>query len=92
MAWRLTADNIDDLREELNRYLKKIEDELNVARGYAGDVTMEARVRQKDDIIFDSTKKGPVLADDGVPQRYWRVYVNSSGSVLTETMDPDFKE
>lgn len=91
MAWQVTADNIDDLREELNRLLKTIREELNVARGYSGDISVGARVKQGDDIIFTTTKKGPVLADDGVPQQFWRVFVDSAGAVFTESIDPEFK-
>ena len=91
-GFRITGETIEDIREQLNRVLKKMEEELNIARGYRGDVPMEARMVHTEDIIVNDTTKGLILVDDGRPQTFWRVWVNSSGTLSTESVDPGLKD
>lgn len=89
---RVTGDTIEEIKEQLNRILKRVQEELDTARGYSGDVDMSARMVHKDDIIFNDPTKGLVLLDDGTPQTYWRIWVDSNGSLATESMDPGLRD
>jgi len=86
------SEDIEAIRQELNRTLKKVEGELNRLSGYSGDLYMEARSIHSEDLIFNKPNKGLVLKDDGNPARYWRPWVAADGTVATETIDPEFKD
>lgn len=92
MSYRISADTMDEFIVQMNLILKKIDTDISQLRGLSGDVPMEARSIHSDDVIFTSTDKGVVLKDDGNPPQYWRVWVNSSGTLSTETMDPQLKD
>ena len=82
----IIGEDLESLREELNVVLKKISEEIRVARGEAGDITQGSRMINSDDLIFNTTDKGVVLKDDGTPPQYWRLWVNSSGTLYTESI------
>ncbi len=79
-----------DARTELNHILKQISTELAIARGYSGDIDMEARMVHTDDSVYNNTQYGPVLKDEN--ERYWRVWTSTTGSLYTETVDPGFRD
>ena len=82
----LTGDSFDDLKDELNSILKRINDRLDTIQGRRGDYKPESRQIMQDDLIFDDTTRGVILKDDGTPPRFWRLWVDSSGTIYTESI------
>jgi len=71
-----------DLHLELDRILGEISERLDRIEGLSGAPTFFASLTTGFDVNFTGASRGVVLRDDGNPANFWRVTVNSSGTLL----------
>lgn len=83
--FRVEGETIEDIREELNVILKRLTRDVDNLKGYSGDVIKEGREVHSDDILIKGAAKGLVLSDNGSPGQLWRLWIDGTGTISTET-------
>jgi len=67
---------------EANRIFEAMSTRLDKLEGYRGHAKFYNYVELGFDVLIDESTKGLVLKDSGNPPSYWRVTVNSAGTLV----------
>ncbi len=89
--YKVVGSDPEDLRVEINRLFEIISDRLDKIEGYRGEPEVWSRQVNKDDIVLDGDGAGVVLKDGGNPPQYWRVSVDSSGTLSQTSLGREFR-
>ena len=92
MSRYITSDKPEEMREELNRILKRLWQDVDEVAGRAGQFRIESQRNHQSDVVFENAYKGPVLKADVSPDKYYRLWVDGDGALSTEAADPGIKE
>lgn len=66
---------------EVNKIFELISSRLDNIEGYRGHLKVYNYVEAMSDVVVVDSTKGIVLKDNGNPSSYWRVTIESSGTV-----------
>jgi len=81
----------EDLVIELNGLLQELSEVLDQVRGLRGDISWHNRAITNHDIVIGNNSKGLVLRDTANPANYWRVTVDSTGSLQVTNLGRNYK-
>ena len=84
--YKVVGSDPADLRVEVNRLFELISNRLDKIEGFRGEPEVFNRQVNKDDLVIDGSGKGIVLKDDGDPPQYWRIKVDSYGSISQQNL------
>lgn len=79
--YRIRSGDPEILWAELNRILGLISDRLDKIEGFRGTPRFYDSAEFSGDVICLSASDGLVLKDNGDPANYWRVTIDSSGTL-----------
>lgn len=88
---RTTKESILDLILECNRVFGLLSDRLDKMEGYRGKPEFRNLVLMNDDVVVVESDKGLILRDDGNPASYWRVTIDSTGSLVYTNIGRDYE-
>jgi len=71
-----------DLLSECNRVFELLSERLDRIEGYKGEPTLYANQYTDYDTIHTGSNKGVVLKDDASPANYWRLTIDSTGTLV----------
>ena len=89
--YKVGGSDPDDLRVEINRQLENISNRLDKIEGYRGEPEVWSRQINKEDVVVDNEARGVVLKDDGDPAQYWRVSIDSTGTLSQVSLGREYK-
>lgn len=78
---RTITGDLGDVVLECNRVFGLIADRLDKIEGYRGSPELHNDMTTNSDVIVVDKNKGLVLKDDGNPPNYWRVTIDSTGTL-----------
>lgn len=76
---------------EMNRVLSLISDRLDQIEGLRGNPKFYNMVEASDDVVVFNAERGLVLKDDGDPANYWRVTVDSTGTLQITSLGRSYE-
>ena len=82
-----------DIRVEINRLLESISNRLDQIEGYRGEPKVWNRQVNVGDLVVDgeSNGNGVVLKDESDPPNYWRVTIDSTGTLSQTNLGREFR-
>jgi hypothetical protein len=80
--YRILGEKPEDWLGEANRVFELISNRLDALEGYRGHGTFYNYIEMKSDVLVTDSTKGVVLKDNGNPASYWRIRVNSAGTIV----------
>jgi hypothetical protein len=82
-----------DIRVEINRLLESISNRLDQIEGYRGEPKVWNRQVSVGDLVVDgeSNGNGVVLKDESDPPNYWRVTIDSTGTLSQTNLGREFR-
>lgn len=80
--YKIRGDKPEDWREEANRIFELLSNRLDKLEGFRGHPKFYSYVELGSDVFITDNTKGVVLKDGGNPPSYWRVTVNSTGTLV----------
>jgi hypothetical protein len=91
--YKVTGSDPEDLRIEINRLLENITNRLDQIEGYRGEPKVWNRQVSVGDLVVDgeSNGNGVVLKDESDPPQYWRVTIDSTGTLSQTNLGREFK-
>jgi len=88
---RSSGDSVLDLVLECNRVFGLLSDRLDRMEGYRGKPRFRDLVIMEDDVVVVEASNGLILRDDGNPASYWRITIDSTGSLAYENIGRDYE-
>ena len=89
--YRIRSTDPTDLLFECNRVFELLSDRLDKIEGYRGEPALYARQTTGFDIVHTSNTRGVVFTDDANPPNYWRVTINSAGTLLQTNLGRSYE-
>ena len=89
-TYKIRSGDPEILWAELNRILGLISDRLDQIEGFRGNPKFYARIEATDDVVVTNAARGVVLADNGDPQQFWRVTVDSTGTLQKTSLGREY--
>jgi hypothetical protein len=89
--YKIRGSDNEDVRVESNRIFAIISDRLDKIEGYRGEPKVWNRQVFTNDAVVDGGGKGVVLKDDGSPANYWRVTIDSAGTLVQTSLGREYK-
>ena len=80
--YRIHSDDQNDIIAESNRVFSLLSDRLDKIEGIRGEPQVYASARFSSDVIVLDSLRGVVLRDKADPPQYWRVTVNTAGTLV----------
>ncbi|MFA5132934.1 MAG: hypothetical protein WC444_06435 [Candidatus Paceibacterota bacterium] len=80
--YKIRGDDPYDWVLEANRIFELISTRMDNLEGYRGHGKFYNYVEHGSDVVITDNTKGVVLRDNGNPASYWRVTINSAGTVV----------
>jgi len=87
---RTTDEDVLSMIQECNRVFALLSDRLDKMEGYRGTPEFRNSVLMNADVIVTQSSNGIVLRDDGNPASYWRVTIDSTGSLVYTNIGRDY--
>lgn len=88
--YKIRSDDPNDLMFECNRIFALISDRLDTIQGFRGYPVIYNKTVTEYDIIIDSNTTGIIFKDDASPANYWRVTIDSSGTLTKTKLGPTY--
>lgn len=82
--YKVRSTDPQDLLFECNRVFELLANRLDRIEGLRGSPTLYATQTTGHDTVHTNASRGVVLKDDGDPPNYWRITIDSTGT-LTQT-------
>ena len=82
MIYKIRGDDPYDWVGEANRIFELMTIRLDNLEGYRGHAKMYNYVEHLSDVVVTDTTRGVVLKDGGNPPNYWRITVNTAGTLV----------
>ena len=79
--YRIRSFTAQDIVPELNRILQLLSDRLDKMEGFRGQPRLYDTMLTESDIVVDSNTTGIILKDDADPPTYWRITIDSTGTI-----------
>ena len=89
--YKVVGSDSEDLRIEVNRLFELVSDRLDKIEGFRGEPEVYSRQINKDDLVIDGSGNGVVLKDDADPANYWRVSIDSTGTLAQTSLGREFR-
>lgn len=89
--YKVVGSDPDDLRVEINRLFELVSNRLDKIEGFRGEPEVFSRQINRSDLVIDSSGEGVVLKDGGEPGQYWRITVDSSGTLVITNLGREYK-
>ena len=86
-----TDEDILSVIQECNRVFGLLSDRLDKMEGYRGKPEFRNIVLMNHDVVITGTGNGIVLRDNGNPASYWRVTIDSTGSLVYTNIGRDYE-
>lgn len=80
--YKIRGDDPYDWVGEANRIFELMSVRMDNLEGYRGHGKFYNYVENMSDVVVLDNTKGIVLKDNGNPPNYWRVTINSAGTVV----------
>jgi len=80
--YKIRSTDPRDLMTECNRVFELIGDRLDKIEGHRGEPRWYARQTSDFDMVHTSSNRGLVLRDNADPANYWRITINSAGTLV----------
>lgn len=81
-VYKIRGDNPEDWIGEANRVFELISVRLDSLEGYRGHGKFYNYTEHGSDVLITDNTKGIVLRDNGNPASYWRITINSAGTLV----------
>jgi len=81
-AYKVRTSDPEKLVFEVDRVFKLLSERLDKIEGFHGEPTFYNNIQTEFDVRATGTSRGVVLKDDGNPANFWRITVNSAGSLI----------
>ena len=88
---RTTKESVLDLILECNRVFGLLSDRLDKMEGYRGKPEFRNLTLMHSDMVVVNASNGLVLRDNGNPASYWRVTIDSTGSLVYTNIGRDYE-
>ena len=88
---RTTKKDVSALILDCNRVFGLLSDRLDRMEGYRGKPRFRNIVLMEDDVVNLYPGKGIVLCDNGNPASYWRITIDSTGSLVYTNIGRDYE-
>lgn len=79
--YRIRGDDPQDWLFEANRIFELIADRLDSIEGYRGHPKFYNYIEAEHDVVVTDATKGVVLRDNGNPASFWRITIDSAGTI-----------
>jgi len=89
--YKVVGSDPADLQAEVNRIFEIVSNRLDKIEGFRGEPEVWARQVNKGDIVVDSYREGIVLRDELDPPGYWRITVDSTGTLTQTSLGREYK-
>jgi len=89
--YKIVGSDPEDLRVEVNRILEIISNRLDQIEGYRGEAKVWGRQVTANDVVVDVSGGGVVLRDNGDPPQYWRITIDSTGTLSQTSLGREYK-
>lgn len=80
-SYRVRSTDPEDLTKELNRIFGLVADRLDKIEGLRGQPVFFDKLLCKEDVVVLDGLRGLVLVDRTDPPQYWRLTVDSAGTL-----------
>ena len=88
--YRIRSEDPNDLVSECNRIFQVMNDRLDKIEGFRGNRTEYNYVLAQSDLVITVSSKGLVLRDNGNPASYWRVTIDSTGTLTVTNIGRNY--
>lgn len=88
---RTTKEDVLTLTLECNRVFSLLSDRLDKMEGYRGKPEFRNNTLMNYDVIVVNSNKGLILKDNGNPASYWRITIDSTGSLVYTNIGRDYE-
>lgn len=89
--YKIRSTDPQDLITECNRIFELLSDRLDKIEGHRGEPELYARQTTAYDTVHTSATRGVVLKDDSTPPVYWRLTINSAGTLVQTSLGRDYR-
>ena len=86
-----TDEDVLSVIQECNRVFGLLSDRLDKMEGYRGKPEFRNIVLMNHDVVVTGIGKGIVLRDNGNPASYWRVTIDSTGTLQYTNIGRDYE-
>lgn len=91
--YKITGEDLEGVKAELNLYLSRINERLNAVQGVKGDIDVgSSRVVANNDLVVKHQLGGLVLKDDNDPPSYWKYMAKNNGSLIAYELGGSYKD
>lgn len=80
-VYKIRGEKPEDLRYEINRIFELIADRFDKVEGYRGHLTSYNYIEAQSDVVVMNSTKGIVLKDAANPPNYWRLNLDTTGTL-----------
>ena len=80
--YRIRGEKPEDWKQEANRIFELIANRMDSLEGFRGHGKLYNYLEVGHDVLITDNSKGVVLRDNGNPRSYWRITVNSTGTLV----------
>jgi len=89
--YKIRSLDLRDVIVECNRIFELLSDRLDRIEGLRGTAQVFGKQLVQGDGVFPQGGTGPVVSDDGNPAGYWRLAVDTSGTVSATSLGKDYE-
>lgn len=90
-VYKIQSSNPDDLLLECDRIFSMIGDRLDKMEGHRGQPELYNLMKTSSDVVVLDKDKGVVLTDNAEPPHYWRITVNSAGTLVKTDLGRNYE-
>lgn len=80
--YKVRSTDPNDLLYECNRVFELLSNRLDRIEGLRGSPTLYGDQYTAHDVVHTNANKGIVLKDDATPAHYWRITIDSTGTLV----------
>ena len=80
--YKIRGDDPADWLYEANRVFELIAERLDSLEGYRGHAKFYNYMETSSDVVIQDATKGIILKDNTDPPNYWRITINSAGTLV----------
>jgi len=89
--YKVRSTDPNDLLTEVNRVFELLSDRLDKIEGHRGEPVLYARQTTDFDTVHTSPTRGVVLKDDATPSVYWRLTIDSTGTLVQTSLGRSYR-
>ena len=89
--YKVRSTDQKDLVFECNRVFELLSNRLDKIEGFRGEPTLYARQTTAHDVVHIDNTRGVVLTDDASPANFWRITIDSTGTLAQTNLGRSYK-